>query len=394
MSAHAALGASGAHRWMVCPGSIALGAGRETSSRYAREGTAAHEVAAKAVLERKHPSEQLGRSIVVEGEEFIVDEEMVEAVALYWSTIEALREEGDLVFIEERVDLSHLADGGLELFGTSDFALYRPSTKTLWVYDYKHGKGHAVEVVGNPQLRYYALGVLSKVQQQHPKMGIKQVIIGVVQPRAPHPAGPVRVDEVDPLDLIEWGTELVSAGQRAMEKDAPLVPGDHCTFCPAAGICPALQQKALAVAQDEFGTDIAPAALDAKQLAVLLPRLDLLEEFIHAARSEAHARAMRGEVVPGYKLVAKRATRRWGDEKALEEFLKKNKVKKSVSHEEPSLRSVAQLEKALGKEGKTLLAPFIISSSSGVNLVPESDPRPAAAVTATDEFDAIDAPRS
>ena len=46
---HAALGASTAHRWMSCPGSVRLAAGIDVpASTYAEEGAAAHMLARSA----------------------------------------------------------------------------------------------------------------------------------------------------------------------------------------------------------------------------------------------------------------------------------------------------------------------------------------------------------
>ena len=50
MAQHSVLSPSGAHRWMRCPGSIAAESGMpDTSSKYAAEGTAAHELASKCL---------------------------------------------------------------------------------------------------------------------------------------------------------------------------------------------------------------------------------------------------------------------------------------------------------------------------------------------------------
>jgi len=46
MAKHAVLSASGASRWIACPGSIRMSKGiTRTTSKYAEEGIAAHELA-------------------------------------------------------------------------------------------------------------------------------------------------------------------------------------------------------------------------------------------------------------------------------------------------------------------------------------------------------------
>jgi hypothetical protein len=79
--------------------------------------------------------------------------------------------------------------------------------------------------------------------------------------------------------------------------------------------------------------------------------------------------------VPGYKLVAKRATRQWTDEdkaaSALSQVLSPEDVytKKLVTP--------PQAEKLLKKAKQELPAELVVSISSGSTLAPDSDPRPA-----------------
>ena len=72
-TAHAALGASGAHRWMICAGSTPS----TTSSEHAREGTAAHEVGSECLSRQINALEMLEAVgfVEAEGEEIEITED-------------------------------------------------------------------------------------------------------------------------------------------------------------------------------------------------------------------------------------------------------------------------------------------------------------------------------
>lgn len=84
---HSALGASSAHRWMACPGSVRLsteaGASASRSGRAAAEGTVAHEIAAECLLLGREAWEYIGETRSHDGWDFVVDREMAEGVQLY-----------------------------------------------------------------------------------------------------------------------------------------------------------------------------------------------------------------------------------------------------------------------------------------------------------------------
>ena len=60
-----------------------------------------------------------------------------------------------VVLIEQRLDFSRFVQEG---FGTGDCVIVADGT--LYIVDYKHGKGVEVSAVDNPQMMLYALGAL------------------------------------------------------------------------------------------------------------------------------------------------------------------------------------------------------------------------------------------
>ncbi|MBF0339867.1 MAG: DUF2800 domain-containing protein, partial [Magnetococcales bacterium] len=142
-SVHSHVGASSAYRWMVCSGSVRLCKNQpKTSSRYAFEGVAAHQLAELCLRRGDDASAFLGKSMTIEGHEFDVGEEMAEGVQVYLDVVRADLQPGDVMAIEERFDLNHFYPG---MFGTNDCSIYRPSSGLLIVYDLKYGAGVAVQ---------------------------------------------------------------------------------------------------------------------------------------------------------------------------------------------------------------------------------------------------------
>ena len=377
MAKHSALGASSAHRWMACPGSIRLSASIDSkSSVYAMEGTAAHELGEQCLRTRTSPHDQIGKIIPVEDEEFTVDDGMADAVETYVQTVLGdYNEKTDVLAIETRFSLEKLYPG---MFGTNDASVYKPSDKKLIVYDYKHGQGHAVDVVDNPQLKYYALGACL-LERHRP---ISEVELVIVQPRAPHKDGPVRRWSISAMDLMEWAGELVASAKATEADDAPVAAGDHCQFCAAAATCPELRSKALTAAKATFQaypegwTPPAPEGLTLEQLAAVMQRAELVKDWIRAVQEHAHQMAEHGHVIPGFKLVDKRATRKWRDEIGAQDYAIKHGCGASQVYAEPKTKSPAQLEKMIPKAAREGMAEFVSKESSGTNLVRDADTRP------------------
>lgn len=319
---HSELGASVASRWMPCPGSIRLSrqVPKPPTSDFAQEGTRAHAVAELSLSKNVDPGFFLGMAL--EGGE--ITEEMADFVTIFTDHCRELETLAgkENTWVERRFNLG-LLNPPAPMFGTADFVAYISDSHTLHVVDLKYGAGVVVEVKGNKQLRYYALGAALSLDTA--KYPIDVVTITIVQPRAGHPDGVIRSETISYLELIEFGAELMADAKATMDPNAPLVAGAHCRFCPASGVCPAQRANAVAVAQAEF--DVVPvvlppppATLTMEQLADYLPRLNILEDWIKSVRAHALAATERGEM-PGYKLVAKRATRKWSDEDGAATYL-------------------------------------------------------------------------
>ena len=378
MTAHAQFGASNAKRRMNCPGSMQAEAPfPDESSPYAELGTAAHELG-EFCLNNGHED---ARAFI--GKEFnsnIVDDNMANAVNVYIDYVRATAmSEPTVCRYEKRFSLDKL-DPPMPMFGTADCIIYGKETGTLYVLDYKHGQGVAVEVEDNAQLKYYALGAILEIGDKAP---VNKVTTVVVQPRAMHSDGPVRQHSYSRDEIMDFGTELMDAAHEAMKPDAPRISGDHCKFCKAAGTCSALRNNALEIAQDEFGAvrninDLTPA-----EIADYLQKVPLIEEWIKSLRRHANIILESGQALPGYKLVEKRPTRRWRVEDEFVAWATQEGLDDDDIYEK-KLKSPSQIERIVGK--KNLPSSLTMSVSTGTAMVPDTDNRPAVASLAADDF--------
>jgi hypothetical protein len=388
--AHASLGASSASRWIACPGSVKLSEGMPNrSSPYAQEGTAAHELADACLQSGKNAGDFIGHTF--EGHE--VDEDMAENVQVY---VDAVRREaeGCELFIEERFSLDAL-NPPVPMFGTADAVIWDAKNKVLKVMDLKYGAGVPVKVENSPQLSYYALGAMLSLEKRL-KIAPKSVKMFIVQPRYRHPDGPVRSFEIDSYTLrVEWADDLMQYAHATLADDAPLHPGDHCRFCLAQPKCPKIHEQAVALAQTEFDDGFdppAPESLSEAQIADILAKADVFKGWINSVQAYAQDKIAQGGHIPGYKLVAKRATRKWVDDMEAADLLENMGLDEEEIYVK-KLISPAQAEEKLGKKKaiKDRIASLVIAQSTGNTIAPLSDKRPAVVLAIGDEFEEMDA---
>jgi hypothetical protein len=383
-SSHAELSASSAERWMTCPGSVALSRGLPNNpSAFAAQGTAAHYIAAEFLKSTGWNIADLrqmflGKAALVEGHEVELDEELLEAVEEYIADCLADTKPGDIVLIEQSFHEA-LAKLHPKLGGSSDRVRWRPSTRQLRVTDYKHGAGVPVDVDDNKQLKYYALGALLT----NPDFNAEEVELRIAQPRCEHDAGRFRSYKFPAFDLLDYAADIIQAAKKTEEFGADLVPSKKaCKWCPAmsANKCPAIEKQTHALIQSDFGVSD-PTNYSKEQIAEFLEKAPLVEARVSAIREFAYAAMCRGEDIPGWKLVDKRATRKWQDEAAVESALAEVEDVHTVK-----LKSPAQIEKLVGKKKFKELEPLVVKQSSGHTLAPVSDPRPPAQVALLSDF--------
>lgn len=407
MPAHSKVGFSKRKQWSTCPGSVKLSENMPSKqSAYAGEGTAAHALQewclrallnAGEVVVPVEPINFVGEEFLYDdhGEDkaIVVSQEMGEALQHVYEDIEAalLANEGSVLLVEERFHLKELHS---DLFGTGDVCIWFPESRRLQVRDLKYGAGVAVDIEdedgqANLQLEGYALGALLK----YPQWKAVDVEMVIDQPRAPHVDGRTRstirpvsyfvdmaADLVDEVKRTERAAEAFGKMAAVLWQREHLKAGDHCRWCAAAPVCPLLKDKAQELAKQVF----APAQqYNAGHLAETLDWLPILEAWIKNVREFAYSEAEKGHAIPHWKIVEKRATRKWKSEESAVLWLKQMGVQ---PYGEAPVISPAAAEKTLNKEQKTFMAALVVAESSGHTLVHESDKREAVKLDAASAF--------
>lgn len=380
---HSILGASSAKRWMNCTGSVklikSLPPGERRATSHAALGTAAHALLAHCLLNDQDSWEHAGKEIEADGWKFTVDEEMVESVQ---EAIDFVRKKMDQfahlnpVLHVERPMESFLDD---EAFGTGDIIIEVPDDRII-VMDYKHGLGICVEPT-EPQPKYY--GYLGVENATVPGLDSKVIELYIIQPRLPHPKGPIRRHVTNAAELTDYfHNELLPAMERTRGDDTVLAIGEWCRFCPARNACPALRKQA----SDFDGNAVAaPEVLSGDEIGDLIVKLDQIEKYLSGLKAEAYKRAMAGEAVKHFKLVRQKANRTWkaGGEEAIRAAFG------DAALTEPKLKGPAQIEKLEG--GKTLVSRWAYTPDKGLTLAPLSDKRDAVKPHLETYMDQVDA---
>jgi len=390
MSEHSPIGASSAHRFMACPGSVELSkhAPEQPQNVYAARGTAAHTVLEKCLYEPNNQWDYEGMEY--EGGE--LNEEDIQAVE---DAIEYI-EQHPFIVMHKEVKF-HIPEIHEKAFGTADIVLQDVDAPTLHVYDYKHGSGVAVEVENNKQLLFYALGAISHFKGEH--LGVMEwgdiyteVTVGIIQPRCDHPDGPFRTWKVPPDVLNKFAKDLKAACELAMTKDAPFKAGSHCRWCKAQPICGAMYERTLEVTKTDFTKKELPDAkgLSMDQIGKILEHEDLLTSWLKSVRIYAQQSLERGKKVPGFKLVKKRSNRKWIEGTTARELYCLETSLAEDAIETKVLKSPAQIEKLLTAEEKKLLTQFIHQPDNGNTIAKEDDRRQEVPAAIDEDFTVIE----
>ncbi len=375
---HADASPSAASIWMKCAASVTLARGRQRKATpYTREGSAAHEVVELLIHGLVVPD-----SIEVEGESVEITEEMVDHVEVFVDYVDALRRKSNVFRTETRVGLSWLPE---PIFGTADVLAYSAQERELEVVDLKFGKGVPVGADGNPQLRIYGLGGLDMLD---PALGpVERVKTTIVQPRLAG-GNPIQSETLPIEELEFWGVDVLApAVQKIADGDTTEVPGTHCRWCVRAGECKALAGLAQLEARHAFSSvpEDVVHGLSNGELGHALDTAELIVAWVNLIRAEAHARLSKGERVPNWKVVAKRANRKWLDEEDAKDFLARMNV---PPEDVTKIVSPAAVERVLKahKLNPKAIADLVTRESSGTTLVRDEDAREGLALDAKSVF--------
>jgi Protein of unknown function (DUF2800) len=373
-------------RLIRCPASFRLaqalrhsGNARDRTSIWAATGTVAHALIEEATTQGIDPLTELDTTVTVDGHDITVDAGMVEGVRVCLDEINTRSQGATLARLETRVFLDAYWPAGspppVSAFGTADFWAYHGALRHLDVLDYKNGAGVFVDVIDNPQLLYYAAGVLLELKSLDLPPP-ETVDLTIVQPNVSG-REKVRTHRATTLDVLMWVDDvLIPTIAEAAQPGARIAAGAHCRFCPALHACPVKAAIAQDLARREFAhvSDAKPITYTPAEMAKVLDDYRLVEDHIKAVRELAESTITKGDRVPGWSLVPARPTRSWDvDPQTLADVLNDAGFQgpDTLLVTQPVLRSPAQIEKLLTDTQWAAVEHFVQSKSSGVKLIPD-----------------------
>ena len=398
--AHSKIGASSAHRWINCPGSnnlIAQLGAENTSSEYADWGSCAHLLAEENLKMFKmfdlitedaigRPSVAVGKTKIIDGTEITIDQEMVDVVVKYIVEIKKMMAADKVnwpsLMVETGFELTQIDP---EAHGTCDAAYEVPFRKVV-VIDLKTGF-NPVKVKNNPQLKYYALGLIYKLYGSLKDADIDEVESVVIQPRGVSEANMVSRHTYTINEMIAFEAELAES-IKITRTSKDLKAGEWCKYCPAKNpsskksMCPKILDQAVSLAKVQFDTigetkyELPEVlTLDAETVSKVLQFHKVFEEWASCVQAHAHSMAEQGTDIKGFKLVNKSSNRQWADEAEAEKKMVKDLPKDGAYKVTKKLLSPAQAE-TVYKKLKTAM-PEVVKPYAGTTLVPEHDNRKA-----------------
>lgn len=372
MAKHALLSASGAHRWLECTPSAQLELQfPQSTSEYAEEGTAAHELCELTarywlgeISEAEHENQ---RDELAKGKYY--NAEMQECANDYAKFVAektaAARETCEDAFtaLEVRVDFSKYVKDG---FGTGDCIIV--SDNVLEIIDFKYGKGVRVEAAGNPQMKLYALGAYL---EYNTLFDIDSVRMTIFQPRL---SGVQSSDEITVKELLEWAEKYVKPRAKlAYKGEGEFAPSEEvCKFCRAKAQCKARADKNLKL------FDEAPDVLllTPEDAGKILEQAGDIQSWLADLESLVSFTLLAGQPVEGWKMVEGRSNRRFADELKVVDAMKAAGYDESLLYER-KLITLTQMEKDFGKKAiAETLGELIVKPQGKPTLAPAKDKRP------------------
>lgn len=190
--------------------------------------------------------------------------------------------------------------------------LLRVSRPKAVVVDWKFGRSSQGDAEGNHQGKAYALGVFLKFPE------IQEVEVWFVYPRRDE-ATTATFKRVDVEALTEEFDAIDRAAVEAKETGA-LTPSQACRNCGKLANCPAIANRALALAKDREGFEMTPLSAhpseitDPATMGRLLKAAKMVEEWVKSVRYHAHRMVDElGTTPDGFEMRTRSGTRKIED---------------------------------------------------------------------------------
>lgn len=242
---HSKYSPSSGKRLINCPASWKLSEGLpDKSSRYATEGTAAHDHAAEVLVN-----------------EFTdLDTDRFPNLDSYVNHCFALMAESrGMAWVEKRVFVDD------DLHGTADFICL--VARHLHVVDLKYGF-KIVSPKKNEQLMYYALGAIKTFNLTD----VDKVTLTIAQPK--NKESKITSWTCDVEDILNFESALRAAVERAENGNEQPKTGSWCDYCKAVAVCPArkLEMRQMLELSDK---------IDDADFSWVLEHKDKIIDYIH-----------------------------------------------------------------------------------------------------------------
>lgn len=336
---------SSADIWTNCPGQPALVerlVPEQPSSDAAMEGTCAAWLAEQCLTGAIEHCRDLVDTVCPENN-WPIDYIMANHIQKYCDMI-TMR--GGDIKAERRVYLNEFINGTPDAYATIvennapvDVAFgHAPYTTTLYVDDLKYGYG--IVSPWSKQVVIYAASIAWAMY--HKGHAPDAIQIGIYQPRGNHVDGIYRTRTISFQQLTDEANQIIEDGKKCFDPNALCIPGRHCKYCPAAGVCAALTTELYDIYTMLQGK--ANRNVTAQELSAELIFLEMVEDLIKgrstAIKAVANARIDAGENIPGWA----REPGRNGTRK----FIVKPETIKAVTGLDPTsgkMVTVAELER-------------------------------------------------
>lgn len=377
MSIHYKYGGSTAERTINCPAWHNIGSDvpHGLPSPAALEGSLMHLLFEMGVQDPEfEPAQMLGEERIIDGVCLHVTDEHIQKVYDAYEHLENIAE----VYGYETVWPEVVMNTDDETGGTADIIGMTVDDKVrveqFGVLDLKTGDGYMVYAKRNDQLLFYAWQAIEKYKQEGFKFTDKTAIqLGIIQP-SERCDDPVDIWETDLNTVLKWARKYKQKQKEAKAGILTPCAGSWCRFCPKQPVCP------VKTGQVQAAQRIPKDSPSLVQLQEALAIVDDMEDWCRAVRKVAHEQAEAGVKLEGFKLVNKRAIRKWDEPHLVHQKFKRSRKLIAADYEKVDMVSPAQLEKVCKAKGVDFsqFDAYYSLQSSGTTLVKDTDPRPEA----------------